>query len=126
MDAQVVVALDELQNRLGLRFPLSQLHETFNRASIRKKTGMDYDTFLSAAMDVGVFGILSRSTDRYHVAEFSYTSSRTLRPVEGDDDLCVHPLFVRLLNNEKGLSRLREAGALPTYPVGPVPGEASW
>ncbi len=120
------IALDELQNRLGLQFDLSLLHETYNRASIRKKTAMDYDEFVAAAMDVGVFGILARSTDRYHVAEFSYTFSRTLRPVEGDDELCIHPLFVRLLNNEKGLARLRAAGALPTYPYGSIPGEESW
>ena len=41
---------------------------------------MEYDGFIAAAMDVGVFGILARSTERYHVAEFSYTFSRTLRP----------------------------------------------
>ena len=41
-----------------------------------------------------------------------------MQPVEGVDNLCVHPLFVRELNDQRGLDRLRQAKTKVVYPYG--------
>jgi hypothetical protein len=110
-------ALGKLSDRLGVCFPASELHKTFNREGIRKQTGLEFGEFLTMLLEMGVLGLKVDTTGRYNKAEFRYTFDSTLNAEEDEDELCVHPLFTRYLF-ERTIPRLRRNGALPTYPYG--------
>jgi hypothetical protein len=110
-------ALRKLSDRLGISFPANQLHKVYNRAGIRKTTGLDFGDFLEMLLEMGVLGVKVGETVRYNKADFRYTYDSTLNAMEDTDELCFHPLFTRYLH-ERAIPRLRREGALPTYPYG--------
>jgi hypothetical protein len=111
------IALSKLSDRLGICFPVSELHRVFNREGIRKQTGLEFGQFLEMLLEMGVLGVKVGETARYNTADFRYTFDTSLNAEEDTDALCVHPLFTRHLH-ERAIPRLRRAGALPTYPYG--------
>jgi hypothetical protein len=113
----MATALGYLKNHIPNTLTCSDLHRAFNAAGVAR-SGVDYNDFLEAALDVGVLGIVERSTSRYSIGRFSYTFAETLRPVEDEDQVCVHPLFMFRLFDRGGIRRLREQGRLPVYPYG--------
>ncbi len=110
-------ALKKLSDRLKICFPANQLHKVFNRAGIRKMTGLEFGDFLEMLLEMGVLGVKVGKTARYNKADFRYTYESTLNAQEDTDELCFHPLFTRYLH-ERALPRLRREGELPTYPYG--------
>jgi hypothetical protein len=113
-------ALRRLSDRLDICFPASRLHAVFNQRGIRKRTGLEFEDFLSMAFSIGAIGIRLDRTERYYKAHFQYTFDNPLTAVEDQDLLCFHPLFTRYLH-ARTLSRLREAKSLVTYPYGSDP-----
>lgn len=110
-------ALRRLSDRLGICFPANLLHKVFNRAGIRKTTGLEFGDFLEMLLEMGVLGVKVGETARYNKADFRYTYDSTLNAQEDIDELCFHPLFTRYLH-ERAIPRLRRDGVLPTYPYG--------
>jgi hypothetical protein len=115
-------ALGYLKNHIPNTLTCSDLHRAFNAAGVAR-SGVGYSDFLESALDVGVLGIVERSTSRYSVGRFSYTFAETLRPVEDEDQICVHPLFMFRLFDRGGIRRLRDQGRLPVYPYGSDTGQ---
>jgi hypothetical protein len=113
----MAAALGYLKNHIPNSLTCSDLHRAFNAAGV-VRSGVDYSDFLEGALDVGVLGVVERSTARYSIGRFSYTFAETLRPVEDEDRICVHPLFMFRLFDRGGIRRLREQGMLPVYPYG--------
>jgi hypothetical protein len=113
----MAAALGYLKNHIPNALTCSDLHRAFNAAGV-VRSGVDYSDFLEGALDVGVLGVVERSTSRYSIGRFSYTFAETLRPVEDEDRICVHPLFMFRLFDRGGIRRLREQGMLPVYPYG--------
>jgi hypothetical protein len=118
-------ALRRLSDRLDICFPASRLHEAFNQRGIRKRTGLEFEDFLSMSFAIGAIGIRLDETERYYKAHFQYTFDSPLSAVEDQDWLCFHPLFTRYLH-ERSLSRLRNAKSLVTYPYGSDPTEQDY
>jgi hypothetical protein len=118
----MATALGYLKNHIPNTLTCSELHRAFNAAGVAR-AGVDYSDFLEAALDVGVLGIVDGSTSRYAVGRFSYTFTETLRPVEDEDQVCVHPLFMFRLFDRGGIRRLRDQGRLPVYPYGSDTGQ---
>ncbi len=118
----MAAALGYLKNHIPNTLTCSELHRAFNAAGVAR-SGVDYSDFLEAALDVGVLGIVDGSTSRYTVGRFSYTFTETLRPVEDEDEVCVHPLFMFRLFDRGGIRRLRDQGRLPVYPYGSDTGQ---
>jgi hypothetical protein len=110
-----------LANRLPIRFGVNTLRTTFNQAGIRKTTGMEFFDFLQMLFTVGVVGVFTSETRRYYEAQFQYTFASPLTAVEGEDDLCLHPLFTRHLLAQ-ALRRMRGRTKV-TYPYGTDPAE---
>ncbi len=118
----MATALGYLKNHIPNTLTCSELHRAFNAAGVAR-SGVDYSDFLEAALDVGVLGIVDGSTSRYTVGRFSYTFTETLRPVEDEDQVCVHPLFMFRLFDRGGIRRLRDQRRLPVYPYGSDTGQ---
>jgi hypothetical protein len=118
----MAAALGYLKNHIANTLTCSDLHRAFNAAGVAR-SGVDYSDFLEAALDVGVLGIVDGSTTRYTEGRFSYTFTETLRPVEDEDRICVHPLFMFRLFDRGGIRRLRDQGRLPVYPYGSDTGQ---
>ncbi|MDN5853479.1 MAG: hypothetical protein L0K86_11665, partial [Actinomycetia bacterium] len=110
-------ALKRLANRLGVCFPANRLHAVFNQEGIAKATGMSYRECEDMLVRMGILGLRVGTTHRYHVAQFQYTFASNLNPRGGDDDLCFHPLFIRLLL-DRSFDALRRSGERATYPFG--------
>ncbi len=119
------LAVRSLSDRLDICFPASQLHVVFNQQGIRKRTGMEFDQFLSMLLAIGAVGIRIDQTERYFQAQFQYTFDVPLNAAEDEDWLCVHPLFTRYLL-ERSLRRLRKSGSLVTYPYGSDPADQDY
>jgi hypothetical protein len=115
---KIAEALSRLTNRLEFVVPTNVLHRHFNQAGIKRALDMEWDEFLEAALAIGAFGITTSATERYERAEFAYTFTDDLRPVEGKDNLCVHPLFMYRLFDGRTIKERAAAGALPVYPYG--------
>lgn len=109
--------LDLLKNHIPNTMRFSALHEAFNRAS-GTRSGVNYEQFLESALAVGAIGIVERQTKRYVVGHFSYTFAGTLSPVEDQDTMCIHPLFMYRLFDPRQIRALRMSGAMPVYPYG--------
>ena len=109
--------LERLRNRVPLLFPLGELNSAFHAAGVKRATGVRFEEFLWGAMTAGVFGIRRTETDRYVIGDFSYTYEGALQPID-DDVLCLHPLFVHVMNDGRALQRLRKSQAKPIYPYG--------
>ena len=114
-----------LSERLDICFPASQLHVVFNQQGIRKRTGMEFDEFVSMLLTIGAVGIRLDETERYYQAQFQYTFDAPLNAAEDQDWLCFHPLFTRYLH-ERSLRRLRKDGSLVTYPYGSDPSDLDY
>lgn len=117
--------LARLTDKLDVCFKASDLHRVFNRAGIRKLTGLDFGECLGMLFALGVLGVRTGSTGRYGTAHFQYTFDSTLNAHEESSELRIHPLFTRLLLG-RALPRLRAEGALPTYPYGCDPAEGDY
>ena len=118
-------ALRRLSDRLDICFPASRLHAVFNQRGIRKRTGLEFEDFLSMLFTIGAIGIRLDETERYYKAHFQYTFDSPLSAVEDQDWLCLHPLFTRFLH-ERSLARLRTAKSLVTYPYGSDPADQDY
>lgn len=116
-------ALAKLKNHMSSTLTCSELHRAFNMSGAAK-SGLEYGTFLDAALEVGVLGVVEDATARYTVGRFSYTVAGGLRPVEGLDAVCVHPLFMYRLFDQGGIRRLADLGVKPVYPYGTDPAQA--
>jgi hypothetical protein len=119
------LALRSLADRLDICFPASQLHVVYNQQGIRKRTGLEFDDFVSMLFTIGAVGIRVDDTERYYKSHFQYTFDAPLRAAEEHDWLCFHPLFTRYLH-ERSLRRLRNAKSLVTYPYGSDPAEQDY
>lgn len=113
-------AIEHLKNEIPLVLTVSELHKIFGKAG-GKKSGLDFDQFLDAALAAGALGIKIDETDRYHIAEYSYTVQGHLGVREGRDVVCVHPLFSNEFCGSGVLRSLRSEGAKPVYPYGSGP-----
>jgi hypothetical protein len=113
-------AIKPLANHLPIRFGASDLRVVFNRQGVRKITGMEYHEFLQMLFTVGVIGVYTGETARYYEAQFQYTFATPLSAIEGEDDLCFHPLFTRHLHSQT-LPKLRNNKSKVTYPYGTDP-----
>jgi hypothetical protein len=116
---QAADVLRRLSNRLGVCFPSNKLHTVFRQEGIAKATNglMDYRDCLDMLVRMGIVGVRKSTTSRYHIAQFQYTFASNLNPLDGVDDLCFHPLFVRMLL-DRSLDELRATGERATYPFG--------
>jgi hypothetical protein len=113
-------AIKPLANRLPIRFGANQLRQVFNREGVKKITGMEYHEFVQMLFTVGVVGVFTQETERYYEASFQYTFATPLSAVEGEDDMCFHPLFTRRLHSQT-LPKLRSNKSKVTYPYGSNP-----
>ena len=110
-----------LSNRIGIRLGMNELHQVFNHAGVRKSTGLVFAEYVEALVNMGVLGVFDTETERYYKAMFQYTFSAPLSATEGQDDLCLHPLFTRYLHVQS-LGRLHNRSKV-TYPYGSDPAE---
>jgi len=107
-----------LKNRISTVETCSELHRHYNQAG-GKESGLRYDEFLAAAINMGVLGVVEKKTERYTLGDFSYTFPETLAPLEGKDSVCVHPLFMYQLFDPNRIHELREDPKVkPVYPFG--------
>ncbi|MFV0457453.1 MAG: P-loop ATPase, Sll1717 family [Actinomycetales bacterium] len=125
-DSQWVgVVLTKLANRLEITFQARQLHKYFNQQGIKKATGRDFSECVAQLSRMGILGLHTERTARYCEGEFQYTTDATLPIHEESSELCVHPLFSRLLYSAS-FDRLRDQSALPVYPRGSDPLSADY
>jgi len=118
---QIGDALEIIKNRTELTQSVSRLHRLFNEAGVAR-SGLAFDEFLRAGVAIGAFGITNAAANgRYIVGDFSYTYAGEVRPVEGRDDICVHPLFVSLLFDRHAIQGMSGGSQLPVYPYGSDP-----
>jgi serine/threonine protein kinase/DNA-binding SARP family transcriptional activator len=108
---------------LPVAFSDGQLHRTFNRAGIRKATGLAYFDFKEMLLEIGCLGRVLGSTDRYVEGEFDYTLPTPLYPGT-DDQLCLHPLFSEVFQARREPAETEESPAL-VYPYGADPDHAA-
>jgi hypothetical protein len=114
---QLGMILDHLQNKIPMYATMDDLRRIYNLAGAKRVSNERFDEFVWAAMSAGVLGIHRDSTRRYNIADFSYTFDKSLRPRD-DAVLCLHPLFVHHVYDDRELMTLRTDGTLPTYPFG--------
>ena len=119
---KVADALAAIKNHSTPVECVSLLHKTFNRASVAR-VGLDFEGFLDACLSVGALGIVTRDepSDRYVVGEFAYTFAADIRPVEDEDKVCVHPLFMYRWFDRRAIGRLDGGLARQVYPYGSDP-----
>ncbi len=82
---------------LPARFRDGQLHTVYNRHGKSLSYATDYEDFRAILIQIGVIGRIVKETDLYIEGEFIYTTNNYLN-VQGNDQLCVHPLFSRVFN----------------------------
>lgn len=100
--------------RLPFRFSEGSLHKAYNQSGL-KSHGLDYDEVRQLLTDVGVVGRFLDETERYYRAEFAYSFEGQLIP-SPDDELCLHPMFVRQFSSADLLPG--RPAPKPVYPVG--------
>jgi chorismate mutase len=115
-------ALRRLSRLRQVRFTVSALHSYYNEQGLRRDTGLDFEDLLTHFFEIGALGVFTEETDRYYEAQFQYTHSSALTAVEGEDELCVHPLFTRYVL-EQSIPHLRREGSRVTYPRGSDPSD---
>jgi hypothetical protein len=108
-----------MTNRLPILFTVGALRKAYNRAGVRKSCGVEFPEFLQMLLTVGVVGVRTNETQRYYEAQFQYTFASPLTAVEGEDSLCLHPLFTRHLLAQS-LGKMRGRSKV-TYPYGSDP-----
>lgn len=115
-------ALELIKNQLSVVESASSLHRIFNKAGV-KRAGLDFDEFLDACLAIGALGVVidDDAQDRYVQGRFSYTFAREVRPVEDQDQVCVHPLFVSLLFDQHAVAAMAKQGKRAIYPYGSDP-----
>ncbi len=118
---RVAEALAAIKNHAAPVESISDLHRSFNRASVAR-VGIDFEGFLDACLSIGALGIVTRDVpaDRYVVGEFAYTYASELRPVEDRDKVCVHPLFMHRWVDRRVSARGGDDARL-VYPYGSDP-----
>jgi hypothetical protein len=82
---------------LPARFRDGQLHSVYNRHGKALAYTSDYEDFRSILIQIGVIGRIVKETDLYIEGEFIYNTTNNLN-VQGNDLLCVHPVFSRVFN----------------------------
>jgi hypothetical protein len=110
-------SLRAMRNKIPFVVSQHELQSLYLQSGAKRLTGERYNEFLWAAMEAGVLGLKRSVTERYVIADFSYTYSDTLQPLPGDE-LCLHPLFVHVVHDPRSLDRIRMSGQLPIYPYG--------
>jgi hypothetical protein len=99
---------------LGHKFTMGDLHRVFTRhgkAVFGSDSLFDFQRML---LEIGAIGRVVPGSDRdvYIKGNFEYTVSHQLA-ISHDDELCVHPLFSGIFNNNNRKER-------PVYPYGSV------
>lgn len=110
----------EIRNNVGLVMPMSEWRIQYNRNVSKDEDG--FKRFIRALLKIGAVGVYDdvRSQGHYSVAEFQYEQGEDLSPVEGEDSLCVHPLFMSKFFDDRRIRQLRDDGARPVMPSGVV------
>ncbi|MFN0192080.1 MAG: P-loop ATPase, Sll1717 family [Aestuariivirga sp.] len=96
---------------LKYEFSGGELHKVFNRHAKAAFEGGDFEDFRRMMIEVGVVGRVEKHTERYVVGKFDYTVPNQL-VVTTEDNLCLHPLFVRTHR-----ARIKDSDN-PVYPHG--------
>jgi hypothetical protein len=115
-------ALRRFKNHMEMVEDASTLHRLFNDASLQR-VGIDFDEFLEACLAIGALGVV-RDEDpngRYVQGDFAYTFANDVRPKEDRDRVCVHPLFISRLFDDRTLKAMAKARVRPIYPYGSDP-----
>ena len=116
-------ALDAIKNHVEVSQPMSELHRAFNHAGVARQIP-SFEEFIEACLNVGALGVVtSNHGDRYVKAQFSYTIAGSVRPVESQDDLCVHPLFMYRWFDVSAIRKMAGRGVRAVYPYGSEPGD---
>ncbi len=82
---------------LPSRFRDGDLHTVYNRHGKALSYVSDYADFRSILFGIGAVGRVVKETDVYVEGEFTYNTSNSLN-VQGDELLCVHPVFAGVFN----------------------------
>ncbi len=104
---------------LPFSFTDGDLHRTYNRTGIAKKTGLGYFDFKELLVEIGAVGRVLARTERYVEGEFDYTMPTPLYPAH-EDALCLHPVFARVFQVRPGRGPDGDE-PLPVYPFGSDP-----
>jgi hypothetical protein len=112
-------AMKRIKNHAAVVQPANELHHAFNRAS-GAKSRMEFDDFMEACLSVGALGVVTSDepTERYVRGEFSYTFAADVRPVEDEDSVCVHPLFMYRWFDASVIRKMAAKGVRAVYPYG--------
>ena len=93
----------------------------FNKAGV-KRAGLDFDEFLDACLAIGALGVVIDDDAQDRDAERRFcTRCSEVRPVEDQDQVCVHPLFVSLLFDQHAVAAMAKQGKRAIYPYGSDP-----
>lgn len=109
-----VAAAKELLRALPPRFDVGTFHAAFNRYGKRLTRLSDYHDALHMLIQIGAIGVVTGENERYVKGLFEYTEPHNLS-WRGDDELCVHPVFIeslRVMENAPCTARK------PIYPTG--------
>lgn len=82
---------------LPARFRDGDLHTVYNRHGKSLPDAVDYLDFRKILIRTGVIGRVIKETNLYIEGEFIYASTSDLN-VQGNEQLCVHPVFSRVFN----------------------------
>jgi hypothetical protein len=82
---------------LPARFRDGELHATYNRHGKALPYATDYEDFRTILIRIGVIGRIVKETDLYIEGEFIYSTTNDLN-IQGNELLCVHPVFSRVFN----------------------------
>jgi serine/threonine protein kinase/DNA-binding SARP family transcriptional activator len=104
---------------LPFSFTDGDLHRTYNRTGIAKKTGLGYFDFKELLVEIGAVGRVLGRTERYVEGEFDYTMPTPLYPAH-EDALCLHPVFARVFQARPQRGSDGDE-PLPVYPFGSDP-----
>jgi hypothetical protein len=115
----VADALMAIKNHFELVENVRDLHRLFNHASVAR-VGVSFEEFLDALLAIGALGVVTHEDPkaRYVRAEFSYTFTEDVRPIEASDRVCVHPLFIYRLFDRRRITTMAGIGTQPVYPYG--------
>lgn len=103
--------------QLPLRFTDGLLHRVFNETGVKKLSGLEFEEFRTAMIEVGAIGRVLQETDHYIVGEFEYTVPHRLF-LGRDEDLCLHPLFTRVFASRVTRTKAERQTVKPIYPHG--------
>jgi hypothetical protein len=103
--------------QLPLHFPEGFLHRVFNEGGIKKMTGLEFEEYRTAMVEIGCIGRVVQQTEQYITGEFEYTLPDRLF-MSHDEDLCLHPLFTRAFSSRVIRTKNPNERIKPIYPLG--------